>query len=135
MTENDELLEMFENENWNDVDDKPPAIPTGEYHMKMIKLEAVVSAKKGTPGIALEGVIQAGPSAGKSVKVTVWKSKDAMWAFKAMFGKKGFDVIGPDGKANFKLVEGWEGIIKLTTKVKEDSDFPDYRIRPLSALK
>ena len=131
----DLMEDLFEDVNWNDVADAPPAVPSGEYHFKVTKCEQVKSKQKGTPGYALDFLIQSGEYAGRNIHQNVWVTEKTRWAVKAMFGKKGFDVITADGKNNFKGAEGWEGIAKLTTKVEEGNDFPDYRIKLLSVLR
>jgi hypothetical protein len=127
--------DLFEGTNWNDVPDAPPAVPSGEYHVKVTKVEQVKSKQKQTPGIALDFLIQSGEFAGRNIHQNLWVTEKTRWAVKQMFGKRGFDLITADGRNNYKGAEGWEGIVKLTTKVEEGNDFPDYRVKLLSVLK
>ena len=127
--------DLFEGTNWNDIPDAPPAVPSGEHHVKITKCEQVKSKVKGTPGYALDFLVQTGEFAGRNIHQNLWVTDKTRWAVKQMFGKRGLDLITADGRINFKGAEGWEGIVKLTTKIEEGNDFPDYRVRPLSVLK
>lgn len=130
----DLMKELFEDINWNNVADAPPAVDSGEVHAKITKVDAFKSKTKQTPGLRVEAVIQSGKDVGRTINQNIWMTEKSRWAVKRFFGKRGLDIIPANGKPNFADAEGWEGIFKLTTKVTEESDFPDYRFVPLSAI-
>lgn len=129
----DLMDELFEDINWNEVNDAPPVVESGEVHAKIVKVAAFKSKNKGTPGIRVDAVIQSGKDAGRTISQNIWATEASKWAVKRFFGKRGLNLeVG--GKINFAAAEGWEGTFKLTTKMEEDRDFPDYRFVPLAAI-
>ena len=110
--------------NLNDIDDAPPTVPAGEYHVKIIDGELRQNKAKDGYYINYRCTIQAGEHAGYSF-YSSWPMKDtAIWRMKKDFKAMGYAPRG--GIPHLADLFGFEGIAKV--KVDKSEGYADKNV-------
>jgi len=104
----------------------PPSIPAGDYHLKVVDVEARNTQTGGGAYLSYRAVVQVGPHQGKSI-FGMWTLKnsdgkqDSTWRTKADFKR-----LGVEGKLTtadlIEQLRGVEGIAKVSETPRRDKD-------------
>lgn len=104
--------------NLNDIQDAPPTIPQGEYHLKITDAAVKENQAKDGHYINYRVTVQTGPHAGESF-FGMWSLKPtALWRMKKDFKAMGYSPAG--GVPHITDLIGFEGIAKVKDEPAKD---------------
>lgn len=101
-----------------------PELPAGDYAVRVVGVEHVQSATKGTHGLRLRFAIDAGPLAGRTLRETYWMSGGALSISKRNLEIAGFMGMKPSEILAFR---DFARLPRLAARVRiEDRDDHSY---------